>query len=70
MVTEETARRVADALERLERVLERLEHPAYVLAAPVPHFDLRKCAYCGGEHGGLSCPKLAPISICTGENTQ
>jgi hypothetical protein len=59
MVSEHTARRVADALERLIVLLERL--PA--TAPPVSPNSWGKCLYCGGYHGeGMMCPKLRPTA--------
>jgi hypothetical protein len=61
MVSEHTARRVADALERLIVLLERL--PA--TAPPQPDFTGfgTRCGMCGGFHGsGVICPALKPTA--------
>jgi hypothetical protein len=57
IVSEETARRIADSLERIERSLEAMKLPPnkdYVRGSDLP---LVGCAYCGGPHPSASCGK-------------
>jgi len=64
MVSEETAKRIADALERLAAAVEA--NPwMRVPTPPQPvSFDPNRCGYCGGHHGlGMMCPKLVPGNI-------
>jgi len=64
MISEDSARRIAEALERLAAAIEaharHATEPTPPGRAPLT-FDLNRCAYCGGlHHGGLPCPLLAP----------
>ena len=57
MVSEETAKRIADALERLADAAER------ELANDQKQAELPAqtgCWYCGADHGGLGCPAITP----------
>ncbi len=54
IVTEETARRIADALERLERNLPYIDYRGHL---PKPVAALYSCEHCGSpQHHSLACP--------------
>ena len=65
MVSDETAQRIAVALERLVTVLQQIE---LVAINPRPHLrvvpDPNQCPLCGITHlPGVVCPKLMPQTI-------
>lgn len=67
-MTEQEAKRIADALERIASMMERSGW--FQPTVPLPHiyqpFDPNRCGYCGGYHGSnVMCPKLAPTAGST-----
>lgn len=64
IVSEETARRIADELKRLADILDRQQPimPSYPQRYPLVE-DPNRCWNCGGYHGNnMPCPRLAPTS--------
>jgi len=59
MVSEETAKRIAKALERLADAAER-QQIDYRGSPLQPPLNPGQCYYCGGYHNGLQCPSLRP----------
>lgn len=64
IVTEETAKRIADSLERLEKLLKPgTPAPPMRYFEPPSSRSQNRCAHCHGFHGnGLACPFLAPTA--------
>lgn len=63
MISEETAKRIAQALERLADAVERqpVAYQGY-WAQPIKPLEPGQCGVCGGYHGGLSCPTFGRVT--------
>jgi hypothetical protein len=62
MISEETAQRIAAALERLAQAIEQRPMVPAPFVPIAPH-DPYRCMYCGAHHGGGACPHLKPTAM-------
>lgn len=58
---------VEERLEALERRVAELENPTLPFGPFLPSMPKfppwdGKCYFCGGNHGGLPCPSITPMS--------